>query len=156
MDNKITFEQVLENDGSLIYTNVGVSMRPFIREGSDVMHIKRASGQINKYDVVLFVRPEISGRGHYVLHRVIRLNKDGSYWIVGDNCTEGENVSRENIIGVLETVVRDGKIVKTTDFSYRAYVMFWCAPYHFRFFMIHTLHFFKRVVHKLRSFMPWR
>ena len=152
LDNQfITFEEELERHGSIIFTNVGVSMRPLIREGKDVMHIKRAGGELKKYDVVLFVRPNVIGRGHYVLHRIIKMNKDGSFWIVGDNCLEGETVSRENIIGVLDAVVRNGKTVKSTDFSYRLYVIFWSAPYHFRFFTLKLLRFAKRAFNKLRS-----
>ncbi len=147
----MTFEEILEKSGSLVYTNVGVSMRPLIREGKDVMRIKRADGEIRKYDVVLFKRPHISGRGHYVLHRVIRISKDGGYWIVGDNCVSGEMVSRENIIGVLEAVVRNGKTVRAEDLSYRFYVAFWCAPYRFRFFVLRSLRFAKRALLKLRS-----
>ena len=152
MDNQfVTFEEELNRSGSIIFTNVGGSMRPLIREGKDVMYIKRADGEIKKYDVVLFVRPNIVGRGHYVLHRIIKINKDGSYWIVGDNCLDGETVSRDNIIGVLNAVVRNGKTIKTSDFSYKLYVLFWGAPYRFRFLVKKSQRFARRAVRKLRS-----
>ena len=146
-----TFEQALESNGSIVYTNVGVSMRPLIREGLDVMRIKKADGKIKKYDVVLYRRPGVSGRGHYVLHRVLKVGRDSSYWIVGDNCTDGENVKSENVIGVLDSVIRGGKkTVRTTDLSYRLYVAFWCAPYRIRFFVLRSRRFAARVKNKLR------
>ena len=150
MDSTVTIEQTLKNNGSLVYTNVGVSMRPLIREGRDVIQIKSADGEIKKYDAVLFVRPHISGRGHYVLHRVLKINKDGTYWIVGDNCTSGEIIDRENIIGVLTAVVRNGKTLTLDRFSYRMYVAFWCAPYPLRFFLLGIPRFAKRVIGKIR------
>ena len=36
-----TFEEELEQNGKLVYTNVGVSMLPLLREGRDVMLIEK-------------------------------------------------------------------------------------------------------------------
>lgn len=36
----MTFEEVLELDGRLIYTNKGISMMPFLRADKDVMIIE--------------------------------------------------------------------------------------------------------------------
>ena len=146
----ISFEEAIKTNGSLIYTNVGVSMLPLIREGKDVIRIKKAES-IKKYDVVLFTRPHIAGRGHYVLHRVLRVNQDGTYWVVGDHCTEGETVKPENIIGVLDTVIRNGKTVDNNTLSYRLYIALWCAPYPLRFFALRMLRFAKAAFYKLRT-----
>ena len=43
------------------------------------------------------------------MHRILRVNPDGSYWIVGDNSFSGETVQEEQILGVLSAVMRDGK-----------------------------------------------
>jgi len=103
--NTKTFEEVLDETGSLLYKNVGVSMLPLIREGRDFIYItKRPNERLKKYDVALFHRPHIKGRGEYVLHRILKVNPDSTYWIVGDNCIGGETVKEENIIGVLSTV----------------------------------------------------
>ena len=37
--SKSTFEEELKEKGVLVYTNVGTSMRPLIRQGKDVMII---------------------------------------------------------------------------------------------------------------------
>jgi len=131
-----SFEEVLAQSGSLFYKSVGVSMRPLIKEGRDYIYIKkRPEGRLNKYDVVLFKRPNVVGRGEYVLHRILRVNADGTYWIVGDNCAGGETVKEENILGVLTAVKRRGKTVNVTDRGYRLYTYLWCAPYPMRIFI---------------------
>lgn len=118
----------------LFYTNVGVSMMPLIREGRDVMVIERCRAEdLKLYDAAFFRRPGVRGRGEYVLHRVLKRNADGSFWIVGDNCTSGENVAPENILGRLSAVRRDGRLIEVTDPRYRRYVRLWCAPYRLRF-----------------------
>ena len=77
----------LKENGRITYSNVGVSMLPLLRQGRDLMVIERKNGEsFKKYDAVLFRRPNARGRDDYVLHRILRINKDGSYWIVGDNC----------------------------------------------------------------------
>lgn len=139
-----TFEEELNRSGKLLYTNVGVSMRPLLREGRDVMVIERAE-DYRVLDAVLFRRPGVAGRGAYVMHRILRRQPDGRYWIVGDNCTEGEVVAREDILGVLTGVMRGGKLTHVTDLRYRAYVRLWCAPYHLRFLILRGLRFAHRV-----------
>ena len=141
-----TFEDVLDRTGRLIYTNVGVSMRPLLREGRDVMVIEKLTDAPGKYDAVLFRRPGVTGRGRYVLHRVLRDNGDGTYWIVGDNCTGGETVGRENILGVLTAVKRSKKTVEVTDPGYRLYVALWCAPYPLRFLILRLRRFILRAL----------
>ena len=133
-----TFEEVLAESGKLAYTNVGVSMMPLLREGRDVMLIEAlGKRKLRRYDVVLFRRSGVSGRGAYVLHRILGVRPDGRYWIVGDNCTSGEVVAERDILGVLTQVRRDGrKTMRVTDPRYRMYVMLWCKPYRLRIFIL--------------------
>lgn len=126
---KTTFAQELERTGHLIYTNKGVSMMPLLRQDRDLMILKKAEpGKLRKLDAVLFIRPN----GQYVLHRILE-EKDGVYWIVGDNCVSGEYVKEEQIIGVLTGVVRDGKTIDVEDPWYQRYVHLWCDHYRVRF-----------------------
>ncbi|GEM_PF-295704 len=139
-----TFEEVLNSTGKLLYKNVGVSMMPLIREGKDIMIIeKEPLNNLKKLDAVLFTRPGVIGRGAYVLHRILKVNKDGTYWIVGDHCFGGETVKRENIIGVLTGVVRDGKTISINDKNYKFYVHLWCDLYPIRFIILRIKYFFK-------------
>ena len=63
--NKSTFENEINRSGKLVYTNVGDSMKPLIRQGKDLLIIEKADGRLKKYDVPLYRRDS----GQYVLHR---------------------------------------------------------------------------------------
>lgn len=149
-----TFEEELERSGKLVYTNVGVSMLPLLRQGRDVMVIEK-SDVYRPLDAVLFRRPGTAGRGAYVLHRILKIMPDGRYWIVGDNCVDGELVERKNIMGVLTGVLRNGKLIRNTDFSYRAYLALWCTPYHVRFIILRMIRKTKRVRRFLSRHLPF-
>lgn len=150
MNETSRFEDVLDRFGQLVYPNTGVSMLPLLREGRDLMVIDRKSGEAcKKYDAVLFKRPGAVGRGAYVLHRILRVNPDGSYWIVGDNCCSGETVREEQIRGVLSAVIRGGRRIPVTNPGYRLYVTLWCRFYPLRFAVIRTRHWAGRCLRRL-------
>lgn len=130
---RTSFEEILKNDGVLCYTNVGNSMYPMIKQGRDVLVIKTLPERsLQKYDVVLYKRTENDGKTSYILHRILKKVENG-YWIVGDHCTCGEIVINSSIIGILDSIVRDGSTKRFDSFRYKLYVVFWCKPYHFRF-----------------------
>lgn len=135
-ENYSSFENELETNGKLIYTNVGVSMMPLIRENRDVMVIEKLSDSPKKLDAVLFKRDGFTGRGKYIVHRIVKIRKDGKYFIAGDNCFDGEIVDKDHILGILTAVVRDGKKINFSGFRYFIYLHFWCAPYRLRFFIL--------------------
>lgn len=143
-----SFEAELARSGYITYTNVGVSMLPLLRENRDIMRIERKAWQ--RYDAVLFRRPGVAGRGRYIVHRILRVNPDGSCWIVGDNMTEGETVQREDILGVLTGVYRDGRMVELNNMGYRLYVALWCRPWPLRFAVLGVTHFCRRVLSRLK------
>ncbi len=138
-----SFERELRENGKVVYTNVGVSMMPMIREKRDVMRIERIHDAPKRLDVVLFRRDGVEGRGRYVLHRILRVRRDGRYFIAGDHDTSGEIVDKDHILGVLTSLMRDGKPYRFSSFRYWCYLHLWCAPYHFRFFVL-------RAVRKIR------
>ena len=118
-----TYEEQIQQHGSLVYTNVGDSMMPLLREKRDLLIVeKRGAERLKKYDVPLYKRPN----GQYILHRIIKVRKD-DYVIVGDNRWQREfGVKDEWIFGVLTAVVRDGKRMDVTDWKYKLYVHLWC------------------------------
>ena len=140
-----TFEEELERSDRIVYTNVGVSMLPLLREGRDLMVIERCDpAHLQRYQAVLFTRPGLTGRGAYVLHRILKVLPDGRYWIVGDNCMSGEIVAPGQILGVLTAVCRGKKTIDFSGFGYRLYVALWCAPYPLRFLILRVRRFFRR------------
>lgn len=118
-----TYEEQIQQHGSLVYTNVGDSMMPLLRENRDLLIVeKRGPERLKKYDVPLYKRPN----GQYILHRIIKVRKD-DYVIVGDNRWQREfGVKDEWIFGVLTAVVRDGKMLDVTNWKYKLYVHLWC------------------------------
>lgn len=143
----ITYEEYLKNNDELIYTNVGISMLPLLREGKDLFIVrKRTQKRLNKGDVVLYRRPPDS----YVLHRIIKVNKKG-YTILGDNCINKEyNIKDKDIIGIMTGFIRNGKKYSTDELSYRLYTKFWLFYNPFRVviktYEIKLKRFVKRII----------
>ena len=120
------FERVLAEKGLLVYGIQGISMLPMLRQRRDTVVIRPATGRLHRYDVALYRYPS----GKYVLHRVIRANEDGSYLIRGDNLYKDETTIRdENILGVLDAVIRNGKTISVKKIWYRFYAWFWVNSY---------------------------
>lgn len=92
----VRIEEVLEREGVLVSTTVGVSMYPMLRNRRDTVIVSPASGHLKKYDVPLYRRG-----GKYVLHRIVDV-VDDRYVICGDNCIRREyDITDREIIGVL-------------------------------------------------------
>ncbi|GEM_PF-1341672 len=98
------FEDIIAEQGRLIYTNVGDSMFPVIRE-RDLLIIEAVKEPLKVGDVPLYKRDS----GQYVLHRIVAIKK-GKYSMKGDNRTFIEKgITDKHIIGVLTGIVRNGK-----------------------------------------------
>lgn len=138
--NKSTFEDEIQRTGKLIYTNVGDSMMPLLRQGKDLMIIERAEGRLKKYDVPLYKRDS----GQYVLHRILKVRKN-DYVICGDNRWQREyGINDSNIIGVLTGIMHNGKEISVNDKKYKFYVHIWCDFFFIRAFILRGKHFLKR------------
>lgn len=114
----ISFEEELAKSGKLVYTTVGVSMNPMIKQDRDISIISRPEGRLKKYDVALYKRPN----GQYVLHRVVKV-RENDYVILGDNCASKEyGITDSQILGVLTSLRRNGKELDLNSFGYKFYV----------------------------------
>ena len=136
----LTYEEILGRGQTLVYTNVGRSMMPLLRQRRDILIIEpKPPGRLKKYDVPLYKRG-----GKYILHRIVEVTDTG-YVIIGDNNTFYEyDVTDDMILGVLTGFVRNdpagierflfwkkdrrmkGKRYSVEDGAYRAYVHLWC------------------------------
>lgn len=126
--SKSSFEEELDKKGILVYTNKGNSMYPLIRQGKDVLIIKKVNTRLKKMDVPLYKRES----GQYVLHRIIKVNEN-DYVIRGDNTYYNETGIRDDqILGVLSGVIREGKEISVNSLSYKIYSYFWYYTYYLR------------------------
>ena len=107
MPSLTKFEDVLNNEGELIFTNVGYSMYPLIKQREDVLRIVK-SDNYKKGDIVLY-KSEID---HYVRHRILKIKKD-KIILAGDyNYFKDKPISKDMILGVLKSITKkDGKII---------------------------------------------
>ena len=154
---KSSIEAELKENGRLIYPNVGDSMKPFIRQGRELLVIERPkewdalpehslTGKLKKYDVPLYRR---KGSHVYVLHRVLAV-RDKDYVICGDNRRHKEyGISDQNVIGVLTAVIRNGKEIPVTDRRYRCYVHLWCDFFRVRAGILFVRDMLRRVCRRL-------
>lgn len=139
-----TFEEVIAQEGKLIYTNVGDSMLPLIRQDKDLLIIEKTSGRLKKYDVPLYRRDS----GQYVLHRILKVRQH-DYILCGDNRYHRESgITDRHIIGVLTAVVRDGKEISVKDWRYRIYVRIWCSLFPIRMLILKARKLPKRLRRK--------
>lgn len=130
----MTFEELLNKDGAIVYTNVGASMMPLLRERKDLIEIRRKGEECcRKYDVVLYKRGE-----QYILHRILKVFPN-KYILAGDHNTFIDPpVTDEMILGVMTRVIRDGKSITPDNIWYKAYVHLWCDFFPIRVLLLKT------------------
>ena len=107
MQSPYKFEEVLDKDGELHFTNVGYSMYPLIRQREDILHIIK-SDTFKKGDIVLYK----SHVDHYVLHRILKIKKD-KIILAGDyNYFKDQPITKEMILGTLVSIKKkDGTLI---------------------------------------------
>ena len=107
MPSPIKFEEVLEKEGELFFTNVGYSMYPLIRQREDILHIVKTT-DYKRGDIVLYK----SNVDHYVLHRILRIKKE-KIILAGDyNYFKDKPITRDQVLGKLLTIKKiDGKVI---------------------------------------------
>ena len=139
--SKSTFEEEIKRTGKLIYTNIGDSMMPLIREKRDLLIIEKVNG---RYDIPLYKRDT----GQYVLHRILKVRKN-DYVICGDNRWHKEyGITDQHIIGILTGIVRDGRRISTKDKKYLLYVHIWCDFFYIRASILRIKSFLRRRLKK--------
>lgn len=125
--NRESFQSFLEksfDENNPVTVRVtGYSMGPFLKNLRDsVVLIKAHDGNIKKRSIVLFQRQG----GEFVLHRIIKINKDGSLTVNGDSQLWTETIDRKQVSAVAESLIRKGRLVSCGGIAYRAEVWLWC------------------------------
>ena len=115
-DYEPVIREVIESGGEFSLRPHGTSMLPMLSDGGDTVILKKKLPEVG--DVVFFKRDN----GEYVMHRLVKIRRDG-YVMRGDNQVTNEYGIRENnVIAVITAFVKDGKRVETSDSEYLKYV----------------------------------
>lgn len=139
-------QEILDGDGEFRMYPKGTSMLPLIVQGRDSVVLKKRTKEpahpVKRHDIAFYRR----SNGQFVLHRVMKCHRDGTYTMCGDNQLILEkNISAEQIIGYVSQLYKGDKLISFHSLRYRIYVLFWtCMPYR-RF-----VRFFKQGIHLIK------
>ena len=97
------FRAVLESGGVFTLQPRGSSMLPTIVPGRDSVSIVQPTEEILLHDILLYQRKD----GSFVLHRVARIERDGSFTMCGDNQSVLERgILLQDVVGVVTAIHR--------------------------------------------------
>ena len=114
--------EVLDAGGTFSLTITGSSMYPFIVGGRDQVTLSPLPEKLKKNDLPLYRRES----GQFVLHRIIKVCKDGTYTCCGDHQWVPEKgLTRAQMIGVATAYVRKEKTLTNRNILYRIYRTVW-------------------------------
>jgi signal peptidase I len=113
---------MIEENISITITTTGNSMYPLWKHKRDsIVIVKCDKFNLKRGDIPLYKR----SNGQYVLHRIIRVNKD-SFDMCGDAQSNIEyNIPKENIIAVVKSFIRNGKDYSCNSLCFRIYSALW-------------------------------
>ena len=137
----IGLEESLKQNGIYVTTTRGDSMNPMLVEGRDKVVIVPPKFPLKKYDVPVYRK-----LGHYTMHRIVKVTKNG-YIICGDNRAVLEkNVREEDIVGMLEGFYQGDKYIDRKDEEFLKYGIDAVKTLSKR----RIMHFIKRAVRKIK------
>lgn len=122
-------QEVLASGGEFLLHPQGVSMLPYLCEGRDSVMLCAVTGTPRRGDILLYRRLD----GTLVLHRVVKVERDGTLSMRGDNQYFVERGIREaQVIATVSRVVRNGKEHATDGLSAHLYRTRRALSYPFR------------------------
>ena len=135
-------KEILEGGGSAWITVTGMSMYPFLREDEDCVELSSTSiDTIKRGDIVLIQRIT----GEYILHRVLRREKE-SFYIIGDaqQWVEGP-LMPEQLIAVVTAVKRNKLQFTCQNKFWKLLVKIWINMIPLRHLFIKGIRFLGKV-----------
>lgn len=113
-------EELLKARDEVMTRTRGISMRPLLRQGRDIVVIKKPQFPLKVGDAPIY---KVKNKKELVLHRILKVNDDGSYIIRGDNLFFKEHVFENQIVGVMRAFHREGKYCECEkSLKYKVYV----------------------------------
>lgn len=114
-------ELLAEGKTSVPVPVAGSSMTPFLHDG-DMVYLDRPEGELKKADIVLYTRPS----GQYILHRIVKVNADGSFIMLGDAQTDRERIkSEKQIHGRVVRAVHRGRQIGPDSLRWKFFATVW-------------------------------
>ena len=102
-----SIQATLKEGGEYLLCPRGESMLPLIRPARDSVYLV-APDKLKRHDVCLYQREN----GQFVLHRLVKIEKDGTLTFRGDNQSAKERgIPQAAVIARVGAVLRDGKRV---------------------------------------------
>lgn len=117
--------EVLDSGGEFRLYPKGRSMLPLLRERRDSVVLKKVGtpAAVRKNDIVFYQR----SNGQFVLHRLMRMEEDGSYTMCGDHQLYLEHgIVADQVIGTVVQIYKKDKPLSLTGLRYRLYTAIWC------------------------------
>lgn len=137
---------VLSSGGEFHLKPRGESMLPYLREGRDSVVLSSLDEPPKRGDILLYVREN----GVPVLHRVVRIEKNGSLTMRGDSQYFLERgICNEQVVAVVKKFYRRDKEKSTDSFSSRLYCARRHITYPFRRFFRAVFHRTKRILRRV-------
>ena len=129
--------ETLDQGGTFSLTITGQSMYPFILGNRDRVTLSPITVKLKKNDLPFYRR----ANGQFVLHRIVKVEKDGTYTCCGDHQWWLEKgLKHDQMIGVATEYVRKGKRLTNKNVIYRIYrtVWTWLLRYRKYFFALYS------------------
>lgn len=130
-------KEILDQGGSFKLTVTGSSMFPFILGGRDQVTLSPLPERLKKNDLPLYRRRD----GMFVLHRIVKCEKDGTYTCCGDHqWTLERGLELDQMVALATAYVRKGRSITNKNLLYRIYrtVWTWIIPLRPYFFKLHN------------------
>lgn len=116
MSELSSFEEILERDHVLVYTCRGFSMWPLLHQNKDLLVIRKPDRELRKNDIVLF-----KARTKYLLHRIVKIDGETIITAGDHNAFKDQPITKDRVIGILTSFVRDGKERNVDDLPLKIY-----------------------------------
>lgn len=123
-------EMLQQGETSVVVPVAGDSMTPFLHHG-DTVYLDLPGRPLKRGDIVLYTR----AGGRYILHRIYKVNKDGSFLMVGDAQQVLEKIPSRGQIHALVTSARhEGKLIRPGQPRWWVYqhIWMWLLPHRYR------------------------
>lgn len=141
-------QELLTGGSTVQLTVTGISMRPMLMHGRDQVELTMPPSKLRRYDIPLYRREN----GSFILHRIVKVEKDGSYTCAGDGQSVLETgIEEEQIIAVVRSFTRKGRKISCSDKRYQMYVRVWTALFPIRPILLQMIRRIGKIKGKLRN-----